>query len=66
MECRIEANLADCTCGSATCPRRGKCCECVANHRAKGQLPGCLMPQELRDRGSRSIKDFVDYHSRQP
>jgi len=62
MECRQKENLVDCTCGSATCERRGRCCECVASHRSKGQLPGCLMPEELRAT-SRSVADFVRYHS---
>jgi hypothetical protein len=62
MECHADQNLVDCTCASATCPRRGKCCECVANHRAKGQLPGCLMPEPLRA-SSRSVEDFVAYHA---
>lgn len=64
MECHIEENLAECTCVSATCLRRGKCCECIANHRSKGQLPACLMPEELRG-SSRSIEDFVAYYCRQ-
>ncbi|MBN1671700.1 MAG: hypothetical protein JXR37_11730 [Kiritimatiellae bacterium] len=42
MDCTQEKNKADCTCKSEDCPRRGKCCECVAYHRAKDQLPGCL------------------------
>ena len=62
MECRTQENLAECTCASESCPRRGKCCECIANHRSKGQLPGCLMPESLRG-SSRSIEDFVAYHS---
>jgi hypothetical protein len=64
MDCRQEENAVDCTCGSKTCPRRGICCECIANHREKGQLPGCLMPEALR--GSlRSIADLVAYYAQQ-
>ncbi|MBD3180939.1 hypothetical protein GF312_01535 [Candidatus Poribacteria bacterium] len=43
LECpNIEVNKEDCTCGSEKCPRRGFCCECIENHRSKGQLPACL------------------------
>jgi len=48
MECRREENLKDCTC-TYQCPRRGLCCECVAHHRAKNQIPGCFFQR----RGSR-------------
>lgn len=37
-----EKNLAACTCASETCPRKGKCCECVAHHKKNGGLPACL------------------------
>lgn len=33
--------MIDCPC-TADCPRHGKCCECVANHAGKGNLPACL------------------------
>jgi hypothetical protein len=42
MDCKQSRNLVECTCTSETCERRGICCECVANHRSKGQLPSCL------------------------
>ncbi|MFH0964051.1 MAG: DUF6485 family protein [Planctomycetota bacterium] len=31
-----------CACTSKDCPNRGRCCECVAAHREKGELPACL------------------------
>jgi len=37
-----QDNAKRCTCGSADCPRKGKCCECVAYHAAAGNLPMCL------------------------
>lgn len=42
MDCRRPQNLENCACQSADCPRKGACCECVAYHRDKGNLPVCL------------------------
>ena len=36
-----EKNLKDCTC-TYPCGKKGLCCECVAYHRAAGQIPGCF------------------------
>ena len=39
-------NLADnkkqCSCKSESCPRHGKCCECVKFHRDAGNKPACM------------------------
>ena len=35
-------NLKDCPCDWPNCPRKGICCECVAYHRKRGELPACL------------------------
>ena len=61
MECLCGTDQVACTCGNTACSRHGRCCECVANHREKGQLPGCLMPEELRA-SSRSVADLVKYY----
>lgn len=37
-----EENLKTCACTYQPCPRKGKCCECVAYHRQKGERPACL------------------------
>lgn len=42
MECKQEENKVDCSCSHKDCERNGLCCECVAYHRAKDQLPCCL------------------------
>ena len=42
MECKRELNKAACSCPHDDCDRNGRCCECVAYHKAKGQLPVCL------------------------
>ena len=36
-------NTIECPCTKEGCPRHGKCCECVAHHKAHGtKLPACL------------------------
>lgn len=35
-------NKQPCTCYSTNCERHGKCCECVAYHKERGDLPVCL------------------------
>ena len=42
MDCQREKNKAKCSCPSDDCDRHGLCCQCVAYHRGKGQLPMCL------------------------
>ncbi|MDR0869078.1 MAG: hypothetical protein LBP75_11520 [Planctomycetota bacterium] len=37
-----ERNEEKCNCPSKDCPRHGVCCECIAQHRSKGNLPMCL------------------------
>lgn len=59
MECTIEKNKAACACTYDTCGRKGKCCECVAYHRAKKQLPGCFFSKEGEASYDRSYRRFV-------
>ena len=53
-----EKNLASCTC-TYSCGKRGVCCECVAQHRAAGELPGCFFPPDAERTYDRSIGYFV-------
>lgn len=42
-KCEFSKIEIKCGCPKAeTCPRNGKCCECVAFHRDRGDLPFCL------------------------
>jgi len=50
-------NLKFCTCTYA-CDKRGICCECVAYHRAKGQIPGCFFSTEGEAAWDRSVKSL--------
>lgn len=59
MECNIEKNKASCTCTYETCNRKGKCCECVAYHRSKKQIPGCFFSKEAERTYDRSFARFI-------
>ena len=63
MECRIKDNMGFCNCTWETCPRKGKCCECIVYHRKAGELPACLFPKEVERTFDRSIRRFVALHS---
>lgn len=58
MECKQEKNKLSCTC-TYPCSRRGLCCECVAYHRERGELPGCFFPPDAERTYDRSIGYFV-------
>jgi hypothetical protein len=38
-------NKRECPCTNATCANHAKCCDCVARHVEKGDLPFCLRPK---------------------
>jgi len=59
VECRKEKNLEKCTCTYPHCERKGLCCECVAYHRERGELPGCFFPPEVERTYDRSIEAFI-------
>ncbi|OYT43202.1 hypothetical protein B6U90_07165, partial [Thermoplasmatales archaeon ex4484_6] len=45
MECSMETNIGSCPC-TYPCSRKGKCCECIAYHRGRGELPACYFSKE--------------------
>ena len=60
MNCMNQArNDTMCTCTFVGCSRHGMCCQCVAYHRASGELPGCLFTREEERTYDRSIALFV-------
>ena len=59
MECNIEANKAGCPCTYEPCPRKGKCCECIAYHLKYDELPGCVFPSEVEKTFDRSFTRFA-------
>jgi len=54
-----ERNLKGCTCTYASCGKRGLCCECVAQHRAAGEIPGCFFTRSGERSYDRSVANFV-------
>ncbi|MFC2056263.1 DUF6485 family protein [Chloroflexota bacterium] len=60
MECQIEANQSRCICTYKSCPRKGKCCECIAYHLEFDELPGCVFPSEVEKTYDRSFARFVE------
>jgi len=59
MECKKEANLGNCNCTYPGCPRKGKCCECIAYHRKIGELPACFFSKQAEASFDRSVEKFI-------
>lgn len=58
-ECRDQkANLASCNCSYPGCPRKGVCCECLAYHRLRFELPACYFSPEIEKTYDRSLSKF--------
>jgi len=64
MECKKEENLTRCNCTYEPCSRKGICCECIAYHNVKGQLPACLFPDDAEKTWDRSIARFIEVYSK--
>jgi hypothetical protein len=57
--CLQDQIAEDCACTYMSCPRRGKCCECVEYHNRSGDFPGCFFPpkgEKTYDRSYESLK----------
>ncbi len=65
MDCRQPENLARCNCTYEPCPRKGICCECIAYHRSKKQLPACCFSPEAEKTWDRSIAKFIEDYQQQ-
>ena len=61
--CSSESNKKRCNC-TYPCERKGVCCECVAYHRAMGELPACYFPAEAEKTYDRSIENYVRISAR--
>ncbi|MDD4889043.1 MAG: DUF6485 family protein [Phycisphaerae bacterium] len=59
MECRKPRNTKRCTCTYTSCGNRGVCCDCIAQHLASCQLPGCCFPPEAEKTYDRSFEAFA-------
>lgn len=60
MECLKEENLERCNCSNVVCGKRGVCCECVASHLKKRQLPACAFPDDVEKTWNRSFEKFAE------
>ena len=60
MECNIDTNKARCPCTYEPCPRKGKCCECIAYHLKYDELPACVFPAEVEKTFDRSFARFAE------
>lgn len=63
MECNKKENLKICNCTYPGCPRKGMCCECLAYHLNKKQLPACCFPDDIEKTYDRSFRRFIEINS---
>ena len=60
MDCKNKKrNLDICNCTYEPCERKGICCECIAYHREKNQLPACYFSTDTEKTYDRSISKFI-------
>jgi hypothetical protein len=61
----LQKNRDRCGCSYTECSRRGNCCECVAAHLSRQELPGCAFPPEAEKTYDRSFKKFIEVWRKQ-
>lgn len=59
-----EKNLKKCNCTYEPCPRKGICCECLAYHLARKELPACFFSKEAEASYDRSFENFCKIKDR--
>jgi len=65
LECKnYSKNLSSCNCTYEPCSRKGLCCECISYHRSMNELPACYFPADVEKTYDRSIRRFVELHSK--
>ena len=57
MNCNIQNNLQNCNC-TYQCDKKGKCCECVAYHRTRKELPACYFLDTKEKTYDRSVENY--------
>jgi len=57
MSCK-ENTTMKCNC-TYSCPRRGKCCECLAYHTKSGEFPACFFTKEGEASYDRSFAQLI-------
>ena len=58
-ECKKQENLKKCNC-TYPCDKKGMCCDCIAYHLARKELPACCFPQEEEKTYDRSFEKFAE------
>ena len=58
MSCESSKHIK-CTCTNMSCPRRTKCCECVAHHNKSKGFPACFFSEEAERKYDRSFAALV-------
>jgi len=58
MECQKEKNKSSCNC-TYDCELKGFCCECIKEHREKGELPACYFSERSEKTFDRSVMNFI-------
>ncbi|MFH1379416.1 MAG: DUF6485 family protein [bacterium] len=61
--CNVEQNKQFCTCSYSGCSRMGICCECVAYHHRRNEIPGCFFAPEDEKTYDRTVEFFVKCNS---
>ena len=62
MSCQQNTAIK-CPC-TYPCGKRGKCCECVANHLRANQFPACFFSKEAEAKYDRSFEALKKDRSR--
>ncbi len=63
MECRQELNGKNCPCTWESCSRHGICCECIAYHLKREELPACAFPADVERTYDRSFERFIQTYA---
>ncbi|MFH1786716.1 MAG: DUF6485 family protein [archaeon] len=59
MECNINKNVSNCPCTYEPCPRKGRCCDCLAYHIKSDELPACCFSPAAEATYDRSFENFA-------
>ncbi len=59
MECKKEENSERCPCTYPGCPRKGLCCDCLAYHLSRKELPACCFSKQAEASFDRSWQAFA-------
>ena len=57
MSCENNKSMK-CPC-TYSCPRRGKCCNCLAYHTRSGEFPACFFSKEAEKTYDRSLSRLL-------